>query len=169
MAKILAGKVATVEPVKVRLLIEDGDHPDFAPDMTAIHIPGHCNGQLAFHWARHGGVLFPADAFANRGGLKLPVATEDPQLALDSIAKLGVFQFDKVCVMHGKPIMSGGGAQFRATNFDTFKKRKACTMACISTALVVVGSVAGMNTAIALGQAVTLIRERTGIDLPLKS
>eukprot|EP01035_Chromulina_nebulosa_P045558 gene45558-biopygen31471 len=112
LSKILAGKVATVEPVKVdRLieigavepvkvdrLIEDGDRPDFAPDMTAIHIPGHCNGQLAFHWARHGGVLFPADAFANRRGLKLPVATEDPQLALASIAKLGTFDFDKICV-----------------------------------------------------------------------
>lgn len=123
LSKILAGKVATVEPVKVDRLIEDGDRPDFAPDMTAIHIPGHCNGQLAFHWARHGGVLFPADAFANRRGLKLPVATEDPQLALASIAKLGTFDFDKICVMHGSPVMQGGAAMFRQTQFDTFKKK----------------------------------------------
>ncbi|WP_310533733.1 MBL fold metallo-hydrolase [Novosphingobium sp.] len=123
LAKLLAGKVATVEPVQVDRLVEDGDRPDFAPGMTAIHIPGHCNGQLAFHWDRHGGVLFPADAFANRRGLKLPVATEDPQLALASIAKLGKFDFDKICVMHGSPVMQGGAELLRQTVFDTFKKK----------------------------------------------
>ncbi|MEY2928097.1 MAG: hypothetical protein RL367_2574 [Pseudomonadota bacterium] len=125
MAKLLAGKITTVEPVKVDRLIEDGDTPSFAPDMTAIHIPGHCHGQLAFLWGRHGGVLFPADACINRRGLKLAVATEDPQLALASLAKLAALEFDTVCVMHGKPIMRGGSAQFRQTIFDTFKKREA--------------------------------------------
>jgi glyoxylase-like metal-dependent hydrolase (beta-lactamase superfamily II) len=124
LARLLAGRVATVEPVAVDRLIEDGDKPAFAPDMTAIHIPGHCQGQLAFHWARHGGVLFPADAFANRRGLKLPVATEDPQVALASIRKLGGFAFDKICVMHGTPVLHGGGELFRRTDFGTFKKRK---------------------------------------------
>ena len=124
LAKFLAGKVTTVEPIKVDRLIEDGDSPSFAPDMTAIHMPGHCSGQLAFLWARHGGVLFPADACINRRGLKLAVGTEDPELALASLVKLTQFDFEMVCVMHGKPIMSGGAEQFRKTNFDTFKKRK---------------------------------------------
>ena len=125
MAKLLAGKLAQVEPVKVDRLLEDGDSPSFAPDMTAIHIPGHCHGQLAFIWRRHGGVLFPADAFGNRRGLKLPVATEDPQLALASIRKLGKFDFDKICVMHGKPVMRDGAELFRLTEFDTFKTKGA--------------------------------------------
>lgn len=123
LAKLLAGRVAQVEPVKVDRTIEDGDALPFAPDITAIHIPGHCHGQLAFLWQRHGGVLFPADACVNRRGLQLPVGTEDPQLALASLAKLATFDFDKVCVMHGHPIMSGGGEQFRRTDFDTFRKR----------------------------------------------
>jgi glyoxylase-like metal-dependent hydrolase (beta-lactamase superfamily II) len=125
LAKLLAGKVTTVEPIKVDRLIEDGDSPSFAPDLTAIHMPGHCFGQLAFLWARHGGVLFPADACINRRGLKLAVGTEDPELALASLAKMTQFDFEMVCVMHGNPIMSGGSEQFRRTNFDTFKKRKA--------------------------------------------
>ena len=123
LARLLSGRVAQVEPVKVDRLLEDGDSPSFAPDLTSIHIPGHCAGQLAFHWQRHGGVLFPADACVNRHGLTLPVGTEDPQLALASLAKLSKFDFDMVCVMHGSPIMQGGAEQLRRTNFDTFKKR----------------------------------------------
>jgi glyoxylase-like metal-dependent hydrolase (beta-lactamase superfamily II) len=125
LAKILAGRVATVEPVVVDHLLEDGDSPSFLPDLTAIHIPGHCNGQLAFIWQRHGGILFPADACVNRRGLTLPVATENPQMALASLAALAKFDFDKICVMHGKPIMHGGAAQFRRTDFDTFKPKRA--------------------------------------------
>lgn len=124
LVRILSGKITTVEPIKVDRLIEDGDSPDFAPDLLAIHIPGHCHGQLAFLWRRHGGVLFPADACVNRRGLTLPVATEEPELALASLARLGSFDFDKVCVMHGKPIMHGGAEQFRRTEFDTFKKKR---------------------------------------------
>jgi glyoxylase-like metal-dependent hydrolase (beta-lactamase superfamily II) len=125
LAKLLAGRVATVEPVKVDRLIEDGDQPGFAPDMTAIHVPGHCHGQLAFLWQRHGGVLFPADACVNRRGLQLPVGTENPRLALASLERLATFEFDKVCVMHGKPILSGGDTQFRRTIFNTFRKGEA--------------------------------------------
>jgi glyoxylase-like metal-dependent hydrolase (beta-lactamase superfamily II) len=125
LAKLLAGRVAQVDPVIVDEVIEDGDRPSFAPDMVAIHVPGHCEGQLAFLWQRHGGVLFPADACVNRRGLQLPVGTEDPQLALASLERLATYEFDKVCVMHGKPVMSGGSAQFRQTIFDTFSKREA--------------------------------------------
>ena len=124
LARVLAGKVTRVEPVGVDRLLEDGDSPSFAPDLTAIHMPGHSVGQLAFYWARHGGVLFPADSCVNRRGLLLPVATEDPQLAIASLAKLTVYEFDMVCVMHGSPILHGGAEQFRRTDFNTFKKQK---------------------------------------------
>ncbi len=124
LAKILAGKVTKVEPIVVDRLLEDRDSPEFAPDLTAIHMPGHSVGQLAFHWARHGGVLFPADACVNRRGLVLAVATEDPQLAIASLGKLKAYEFDMVCVMHGAPIMEHGAEQFRQTNFDTFKNHK---------------------------------------------
>jgi glyoxylase-like metal-dependent hydrolase (beta-lactamase superfamily II) len=125
LAKLLAGRVATVEPITVDHTVSDGDSLPFLSDLTAIHIPGHCNGQLAFLWHRHGGILFPADACANRRGLVLPVATEDPPLAIASLARLATLEFDKLCVMHGKPIMAGAAAKFRRTDFDTFKPKKA--------------------------------------------
>jgi glyoxylase-like metal-dependent hydrolase (beta-lactamase superfamily II) len=123
LARLLAGRVAKVEPVKVDRFLEEGQSPEFAPDMTVIHLPGHCQGQIALLWQRHGGVLFPADSCINRRGLKLPVGTEDPRLALASLARLGEFEFDKVFVMHGNPVLSGGAAEFRRTVFDTFKPK----------------------------------------------
>ena len=125
LATLLAGRVAQVELTKVDRLLAEGDSPAFAPDMQVIHLPGHCAGQIALLWHRHGGVLFPADACINRRGLKLAVGTEDPRLALASLKKLATYAFDKICVMHGRPIMSGGADELRRTTFDTFKKRKA--------------------------------------------
>lgn len=122
MVKLLAGRHAQVAPVKVDHLVEDGDRLPFLPDLLAIHVPGHCEGQLAFQWARHGGALFTADACVNRRGLTLPVATEDADLALASLSRLAELDFEMVCVMHGEPILSGGSAAFRQTIFDTFKK-----------------------------------------------
>ncbi|MEG3126113.1 MBL fold metallo-hydrolase [Sphingomonas sp. GB1N7] len=124
LAKLLGGRVRRVEPTKVDRLLEDGDAPSFAPDLTAIHVPGHCAGQLAFLWQREGGMLFTADACINRGGLKLAIATEDPKLALASISKLARLNFDKAFVMHGKPIMAAADAEFRRTEFDTFKPKR---------------------------------------------
>ncbi|MGY4398960.1 glyoxylase-like metal-dependent hydrolase (beta-lactamase superfamily II) [Sphingomonas sp. UYAg733] len=125
LAKLLGGRVRNVEPTKVDRLLEDGDTPSFMPDMTAIHVPGHCAGQIAFLWRRHGGLLFTADACINRGRLKLAIGTEDPKLALASVAKLAQLDFDKACFMHGKPIMAGADAEFRRTNFDTFNPKRA--------------------------------------------
>ncbi len=124
LGKLLAGRVRQVEPTKVDRWLEDGDSPPFAPDMTTIHVPGHCAGQIALLWRRHGGILFTADACINRGGLKLAIGTEDPRLALASLAKLAAFDFDKVLVMHGNPIMAGGSERFRSTEFDTFPKKR---------------------------------------------
>lgn len=125
LARLLGGRVRNVETTKVDRLIEDGDSLPFMSDMSAIHVPGHCAGQIAFLWRRHGGVLFTADACIHRGGLKLAIATEDPRLALASLARLATLDFDKACVMHGKPILAGADTQFRRTEFDTFNTKKA--------------------------------------------
>ena len=118
LTRLLLGLVTVVEPTKVDQFIEDGDSPPFLPDLVAMHAPGHCAGQIAFHWRRHGGVLFTADACVNRSGPKLPVATEDVVLARKSLARLSKLDFEMICVMHGRPIMSGGDKIFRRTSFD---------------------------------------------------
>ena len=118
LTRLLLGFVTTVEPTKVDQFIEDGDSPPFLPDLIAIHSPGHCAGQIAFYWQRYGGVLFTADTCVNRSGPKLPIATEDIALARKSALKLSKLDFEMICFMHGRPIISGGDKIFRRTSFD---------------------------------------------------
>jgi glyoxylase-like metal-dependent hydrolase (beta-lactamase superfamily II) len=47
----------------------DGEVLPLTGGIRAVHVPGHCAGQLAFLWPRRGGVLFAADAAANVAGL----------------------------------------------------------------------------------------------------
>ncbi len=117
LTRLLFGFVTAVEPTRVDQVIEDGDSPPFLPDLTAIHAPGHCAGQVAFHWRRHGGVLFTADTCVNRSGPTLPVAVEDLAVAHKSLAKLTALDFEMMCFMHGRPITSGGDTVFRRTTF----------------------------------------------------
>lgn len=105
-------------PTKVDRLLKDGESPSFAPDLVAIHVPGHSAGQIALLWQRRGGVLFTADACVNRGGFKMIVATEDPELARASLKTLADCTFEAACVMHGPPMMSGAGDAFRLASFD---------------------------------------------------
>ena len=118
LTRLLLDRVTNVEPTRVDQFIEDGDSPPFLPDLIAMHSPGHCAGQIAFHWRRHGGVLFTADTCVNRSGPKLPVACEDIALARKSLARLSKLDFEMICVMHGRPITSGGDRIFRQTSFD---------------------------------------------------
>src|SRR5215216_1384721 len=48
--------------------INDGTELPIGGGLKAIHVPGHCAGQLAFLWPRRR-VLFAADACANMTGL----------------------------------------------------------------------------------------------------
>jgi glyoxylase-like metal-dependent hydrolase (beta-lactamase superfamily II) len=54
----------TFEPSEVDRLVADFDELPIAGGLRAVHVPGHCRGQLAFLWPRHGGVLLAADACA---------------------------------------------------------------------------------------------------------
>ena len=114
---LLLRYVTAVEPTRIDQFIEDGDSLPFLPDLVAMHSPGHCAGQVAFHWRRHGGVLFTADTCVNQSGLRLPVTVEDLALARKSLARLTPLDFEMICVMHGRPIPSGGDKIFRRTSF----------------------------------------------------
>lgn len=115
VARLLKGRVMAVEPTKVDRFLEEGDRPPFLPDLTAIHAPGHCAGQIAFLWKRRGGVLFTADVCVNRRGPKLPVGVEDLDVARASMARLATFDFEAMCCMHGRPVMNGGSKLLRRT------------------------------------------------------
>jgi glyoxylase-like metal-dependent hydrolase (beta-lactamase superfamily II) len=100
-----------IERVEIENEIVDGEA--LPVGLTAIHVPGHCAGQLAILWPEHGGVLFAADAAANVFGLALSPLYEDLAEGRRSLSKLSAFSFEIACFGHGKPIRSGASVQFR--------------------------------------------------------
>ena len=102
-----------VPPAPVDHLMTEGVPLPFADDLVPMHIPGHCAGQVAFHWRRGPGVMFVADACINRKGMVLAAAQEDVEEARRSLAKLAGSTFEVACFGHGPPIMSGADRRFR--------------------------------------------------------
>ncbi|MWC29166.1 MBL fold metallo-hydrolase [Paenibacillus sp. MMS18-CY102] len=91
----------------------DGDQLEFAGGMQAIHVPGHCLGQMAFLWNRDGGILFAGDAMMNMGHLGWCVANEDLDTAKASLEKIGKLEFAIACFGHGKPLLSQASERIR--------------------------------------------------------
>ncbi len=113
MTKILLNTLPKIEPTKVDHLVAAGEKLPFASDVTAIHAPGHCAGQVALLWNKHGGVLFTADACINRGRLQLTAAVEDLETTRRTLAKLSALTFEVACFGHGPPIMHGADLALR--------------------------------------------------------
>jgi glyoxylase-like metal-dependent hydrolase (beta-lactamase superfamily II) len=101
---------ARIEPVAVEHEAREGDL--LPGGIRAIHVPGHCAGQLAFLWPEHGGVLIAADTAANVFGLSLSPLYEDIEVGRRSLSKLAALDFEVAVFGHGKPILSGASKQF---------------------------------------------------------
>jgi glyoxylase-like metal-dependent hydrolase (beta-lactamase superfamily II) len=102
----------TVDPAAVDRQIEDGEQLPVAGGLTAIHVPGHCAGQLAFLWGQQGGVLFAGDACSNMMGLGWSLGYEDFEQGRKDLAKLGKLDFQVACFGHGKPIIENASQKF---------------------------------------------------------
>jgi len=63
-------------------------------------------------------MCFTADSCVNQFGLTLPVVCEDIPRACTSLARLAMGDFEALCFIHGRPIMSGGDGIFRRSSFD---------------------------------------------------
>lgn len=106
-------KSAEYEAVEVEHKVNDGDELPVAGGLCAIHVPGHCAGQLAFLWSHHDGVLFAADTAANVFGLGYSLGYENLEEGQRSLAKLAALDFQVACFGHGKPIIGQASAKFR--------------------------------------------------------
>jgi len=102
-----------MEPAVIDEELQDGDVLEIAGGLEVIHVPGHTAGQVAFLWREHGGVLFAADAAANRSGLGYPPLFEDQEQGRASLRKLAGYDYTVACFGHGKPILKGGAHAFR--------------------------------------------------------
>src|SRR3954467_12798913 len=107
---LVADAPKEVEPAEVEHEVEDGE--TLAGGVRAIHVPGHCAGQLAFLWPEHGGVLIAADAAANVFGLSPSPLYEDLAEGWRRLAKLVSQGFEVACFGHGRPIQCGASRRF---------------------------------------------------------
>ena len=74
---------------------------------------GHCEGQVAFLYPKHGGVLFFADSCMNINGLVWTFVYEDFGIAKQSLQKLSKLSFEVAGFGHGKPILKGADVTTR--------------------------------------------------------
>jgi glyoxylase-like metal-dependent hydrolase (beta-lactamase superfamily II) len=108
---LLKSAPTKVEPAEIENELQDGE--TLPSGLRSIHVPGHCAGQLAFLWPRHGGVLIAADAVANVFRLSLSPMYENLEEGLRSLSKLSALDFEVACFGHGKPIQASASARFR--------------------------------------------------------
>jgi glyoxylase-like metal-dependent hydrolase (beta-lactamase superfamily II) len=102
-----------VEPAAIDHQIEGGEQLPIAGGITAVHVPGHCAGQLVFLWGQHGGVLFAADACSNMMGLGWSLGYEDFEQGRKDLSTLSNLDFQVACFGHGKPILQNASRKFR--------------------------------------------------------
>jgi glyoxylase-like metal-dependent hydrolase (beta-lactamase superfamily II) len=110
---VIRSAPTSFEAAEVEREVRDGEELPIAGGLRAVHVPGHCAGQLAFLWPRHGGVLIAADAAANVLSLVLSPAYEDLAEGRRSLSKLASLDFEVACFGHGRPIQGGASKQFR--------------------------------------------------------
>jgi glyoxylase-like metal-dependent hydrolase (beta-lactamase superfamily II) len=104
----------TIEPAVVDREISDNTELPIAGGLKAIHVPGHCAGQLAFLWPRRR-LLFAADACSNMMGLGYSLGYEDLALGRRALSKLSMLDFDIAVFGHGNAITSGAAQRFKRT------------------------------------------------------
>jgi len=102
-----------VESAPIEHRVEDGEQLPIAGGITAVHVPGHCAGQLVFLWGRHGGVLVAADTCSNMMGLGWSLGYEDFEQGKKDLPKLSNLDFQVACFGHGKPILENASRKFR--------------------------------------------------------
>ena len=96
--------------------IADGETLPVAGGLRAIHVPGHCAGQVALLW-RDGRLLAGGDVFMNVLGLGDPIGFEDAAAGRASQRKLAALAPQAVCFGHGKALVRNAAAQLdRAAN-----------------------------------------------------
>jgi len=101
-----AEDIAAIAAPRQLTAVADGDH---VFGLRIITTPGHTPGSISV-LDETGGVLVAGDALGTSAGTvqgSNPQFTEDMGAALESVAKLGTFEFETLLVGHGDPILAG--------------------------------------------------------------
>lgn len=101
-----------IEPFRIDQHIVDGETVPVAGGLRAIHVPGHCAGQVALLW-QAGRLLAGGDVFMNILGLGDPIGYENEADLRSSQHKLADLTFETVAFGHGKAITRDAVARVR--------------------------------------------------------
>ena len=103
-----------MEPVRIDRHIADAETLPIAGGLHAVHIPGHCAGQVAFLWQGEGErPLIAGDVGMNILGLGDPVGFEDIEEGRRSQRKVATLRFNAAVFGRGRPIHSGASEHIR--------------------------------------------------------
>lgn len=107
LCRVLYDHDERLAPVAIDQPLTDGETLNIAGGIDVVHVPGHCEGQVALLW-RPGRMLFAADVFMNIMGLGDPLGFEDVKMGRASQRKLAGLSFDAVGFGHGNPVARDG-------------------------------------------------------------
>jgi glyoxylase-like metal-dependent hydrolase (beta-lactamase superfamily II) len=106
--RVLHRRDAPVPDGPVEWFLEGVEPTEILPGLTAIPVPGHTAGHVAYHWAGAGGVLFTGDHLAGdgAGGLEAwpDVCWYDWGEQTRSMERLREWRFSHVLPGHGPPL-----------------------------------------------------------------
>ena len=109
--KIFSGPGRLATPTDIDETVADGDVIPLAGGIRVHHLPGHCAGQVGYHWLA-GDTLIAGDVAMNLIGLGDPIGFEDRALGRESQRKLSAIGAANACFGHGKPIIGNASERF---------------------------------------------------------
>lgn len=102
----------SVGAAKIDHKVKGGDVLPIAGGLRAIHLPGHCAGQIALLWDSRR-ALFAGDVCTNILGLNSPVGYEDEAEGRRSQKKICNYDYDLACFGHGGPLVGDAARKMR--------------------------------------------------------
>lgn len=112
MYRLVWNQNERMQPFRIDQHIADGETLPILGGLQAIHVPGHCAGQVALMW-QGGRLLLCGDTFINIMGVSDPIAFEDEAEGRASQRKLAALDFQAVAFGHGKAIIENGPGKLR--------------------------------------------------------
>jgi len=103
------------ESTAIDVALKDGDTLDLLGGLKVIHTPGHTAGHLALY-AEKQRTLFAADLIRHSRGefhLPPPEYSVDYPLLIESLVKVSQYDFDKLVLYHGEPILQDADKRLR--------------------------------------------------------
>jgi glyoxylase-like metal-dependent hydrolase (beta-lactamase superfamily II) len=102
-------------PVKVDVMLRDGDAIDVLGGLRAVMLSGHSEGNMGLY-GQPRRLMFSSDTIRVIGDKPAPPHprfTEDPESAISAIERLSGLSFDIMLPGHGKPIMSNASYKIK--------------------------------------------------------